>query len=1036
MADPVGEDGWLALVDEASRIAGNIEQRIGVLELYERAVAAEPWSIKLQLAYCEWIWSLHTDCQNGDAGWPEEEQIDGQEIFTLEMALNRWNKGARATQYRLNDSHELWNRWISIELEQLTTSSSKESIDHIRENFMDRLQTPHSTWDDTSQMFSQFLTKYDEVAWESIMVQATQSPKTKVAKELYGARESYELKLQQAVRSGDNEAIKSQTKDYLEWEQSLGERKVKKGIQSPAILCVALYERAMSSTVLGLDPTVWEDYVVYLTGTHDEAEADDRIPSAYSVVEKATRYCPWSGILWSRLILTAELENLPFATIEQIKLAATNTSELDRDGMASVVDFYIAWCGFLKRMTIAPGATEEVIDYADMGLREALEHVQNWGKKRHGKEWKGDPLFRIERLYIQHLTQKGSLDEARGIWRKLVKSHADSYEFWQQYYLWEMTVKASAQAPILATAVLVQAVNQRTLDWPEKMMEIYVRHCNNFEGVDALLHALNYVHRTSKKVAKRREREAAEAAAMYAQQQPTIKEEAIVETESPSGASKRKREVTEEVDGAVTKRTKTVDKDALRDQHQKRDRENTTVLVENLPVETTQTKVRQYFKEYGHINSITWKIELDKLSSSALIEFRSPEEAQSALLRNGKYFFDKQIKVTPGTGLTLFVTNYPPTANDTYLHELFKDCGEIFNIRWPSLKYNTHRRFCYISFRTPEAAAEATYLDGTLLEDRYKLSAKYSDPANKKDRESAAADHRELHITGLDHSLNEEDIKEVFSKYGEVERVRLLTKPTGESKGAGFVSFKKKEEAKAALELDKTKLKARVITVELSVEKNFKPTATSGGGTSASPAPDPDGDSVMSASPAPDSHSNTHALHAPSRHEATNRTMALMNIPDTVNDARIRLLAESHGQIVKLTLRPDHQGAIIEYADAASAGKAALALENHEIAPGRKLRTGGLKDLFSEKDEIKADRIQIGQGKKAVSGFMQQAAPIRRPGAAGRGGLGQKKGLGFSGVKAGGSVPSAGGGNTQWEENKKPKSNADFKAMFLSGGTK
>jgi hypothetical protein len=87
MADPVGEDGWLALVDELSRTAGDLEQRVGVVEQYKRAIAAEPWSNKLWLAYCEWVWSLHTDCQNADAGWPEEEQMLGQELFSLETAM-------------------------------------------------------------------------------------------------------------------------------------------------------------------------------------------------------------------------------------------------------------------------------------------------------------------------------------------------------------------------------------------------------------------------------------------------------------------------------------------------------------------------------------------------------------------------------------------------------------------------------------------------------------------------------------------------------------------------------------------------------------------------------------------------------------------------------------------------------------------------------------------------------------------------------------------------------------------------------------
>jgi hypothetical protein len=122
MADPIGEDGWLALVDEASRTASDLEQRVGVVELYKRSIAAEPWSLKLWSAYCEWVWSLYTDCQTADAGWPEEEQLLGQELFSIDTALDVWRQGAQATQFRLNDSHELWNRWMSIEIEQFSKS--------------------------------------------------------------------------------------------------------------------------------------------------------------------------------------------------------------------------------------------------------------------------------------------------------------------------------------------------------------------------------------------------------------------------------------------------------------------------------------------------------------------------------------------------------------------------------------------------------------------------------------------------------------------------------------------------------------------------------------------------------------------------------------------------------------------------------------------------------------------------------------------------------------------------------------------------
>lgn len=179
----------------------------------------------------------------------------------------------------------------------------------------------------------------------------------------------------------------------------------------------------------------------------------------------------------------------------------------------------------------------------------------------------------------------------------------------------------------------------------------------------------------------------------------------------------------------------------------------------------------------------------------------------------------------------------------------------------------------------------------------------------------------------------------------------------------------------------------------------------------------------------------------PSYHEIQSRTIALLNVPDTVNDARIRALAETYGALVKVVLRPDHQGATIEYQDVASAGKAALGLEGHEIVPGRILGVGTVKEMLQQKEEMKSDRIAtitISSKKRNdnVAHFPIHA-PIRRPNQPGarRGGKG---GLGFKGVGLNG--PRAGVNKTQKEtavnggggaDGGKPKSNAEFKAMFL-----
>lgn len=118
--------------------------------------------------------------------------------------------------------------------------------------------------------------------------------------------------------------------------------------------------------------------------------------------------------------------------------------------------------------------------------------------------------------------------------------------------------------------------------------------------------------------------------------------------------------------------------------------------------------------------------------------------------------------------------------------------GEIIDVRFPSLKYNTHRRFCYVQFASSGEAYSATQLDGTTVGDDLNLVAKISDPSHKQDRQGPMYEQREIHVSNVDFKASENDLKELFSKYGTVEFVRLPQKANGGSRGFGFVVFSSK----------------------------------------------------------------------------------------------------------------------------------------------------------------------------------------------------------------------------------------------------
>ena len=176
------------------------------------------------------------------------------------------------------------------------------------------------------------------------------------------------------------------------------------------------------------------------------------------------------------------------------------------------------------------------------------------------------------------------------------------------------------------------------------------------------------------------------------------------------------------------------------------------------------------------------------------------------------------------------------------------------------------------------------------------------------------------------------------------------------------------EAANAATALNGHTFMSRELHVELSSKTGAKRQATTvvalansahNGGTDPTPA------SPSSATSSTLDHHSS--LPVTSSHPRA-RTIALLRVPDTINTSRIHALAEPYGPLVKIVLRPDHQGAIIEYADEAHAGRAALALQDYEIVPGRHIRVGAVPELLKEKDEKKpTDKIQVGKAKTGGS---------------------------------------------------------------------
>jgi hypothetical protein len=189
----------------------------------------------------------------------------------------------------------------------------------------------------------------------------------------------------------------------------------------------------------------------------------------------------------------------------------------------------------------------------------------------------------------------------------------------------------------------------------------------------------------------------------------------------------------------------------------------------------------------------------------------------------------------------------------------------------------------------------------------------------------------------------------------------------------------------------------------------------------------------------------------PSALEIAARTISLMGLPDTVNDARVKAIVEPLGSIVKLVHQPGHGGAIIEFVDAATAGKAALQLNSMEYE-GHKLRTGSPDELRQNKPDSKqavaqtnrpqrlfaprqvAGRPPLGRpGPKGFRGFAPKVPAATGPGAPEESPEKATEKATEKGTEEATEEATEQATEKATEKEGGPKSNADFRAMFLTG---
>ncbi|XP_055045924.1 CUGBP Elav-like family member 2 isoform X24 [Misgurnus anguillicaudatus] len=150
--------------------------------------------------------------------------------------------------------------------------------------------------------------------------------------------------------------------------------------------------------------------------------------------------------------------------------------------------------------------------------------------------------------------------------------------------------------------------------------------------------------------------------------------------------------------------------------------------------------------------------------------------------------------------IKMFVGQIPRSWSEKELKELFEPYGAVYQInilRDRSQNPPQSKGCCFVTFYTRKAALEAQnalHNIKTLTGMHHPIQMK---PADSE--KSNAVEDRKLFIGMVSKKCNENDIRVMFSPFGQIEECRILRGPDGLSRGCAFVTFSTRAMAQNAI---------------------------------------------------------------------------------------------------------------------------------------------------------------------------------------------------------------------------------------------
>ncbi|KAL1770197.1 polyadenylate-binding protein 1 [Sigmodon hispidus] len=238
-----------------------------------------------------------------------------------------------------------------------------------------------------------------------------------------------------------------------------------------------------------------------------------------------------------------------------------------------------------------------------------------------------------------------------------------------------------------------------------------------------------------------------------------------------------------------------------------------SLYVGDLHPDVTEAMLYEKFSPAGPILSI--RVYRDRTTRRSLgyasVNFQQLEDAERALdTMNFDVIKGKPVRIMwsqrdpslrkSGVG-NIFVKNLDRSIDSKALYDTFSAFGNILSCK-VVCDENGSKGYGFVHFETQEEAERAIEkMNGMFLNDRKVFVGRFK---SRRDRQAElgarAKEFTNVYIKNLGEDMDDEKLQDLFGKFGPALSVKVMTDESGKSKGFGFVSFERHEDARKAVD--------------------------------------------------------------------------------------------------------------------------------------------------------------------------------------------------------------------------------------------